>query len=208
MRLPDPFTDSVAPGFSEAILNEVDPIIKDPMPDGRVLKVSTASQYWTLTLSYPDLTEDEFAYLCGFLAETKRQRTSIDVLLPQYEKFSVTGDTSQTTVSSGQNGNTVTITDTQPLQGRPRLNSLFKLTGHSKVYKITSIHISPTTNTWTLGVYPDLALTTDGTQKPIFNSILLEMTLVEDKLPEENPSAEDGLYRGVTLGLREDVRSG
>lgn len=207
MRLPDPFTDSVAPGFSEAVLNEVDPLIKDPMPDGRVLKVSTATQYWTLTLAYPDLTEDEFAYLCGFLAETKRLKTNIEVLLPQYEKFSVTGDTALTAIAPGQNGNSVTITGASNLSGRPRLNSLFKLSGSSKVYRITNIDTDDA-DTWVLGVYPDLVITTDGSNKPIFNTILLEMTLAEDTLPEENPSVEDGLYRGVTLSLREDIRSG
>ncbi|CAL9969180.1 distal tail protein [Vibrio phage D51] len=206
MRLPDPFTSNVAPGFSSAILGDVDPQIQDPMSDGSVLRVNTASQYWTISLAYPDLTRDEFDFLVGTLAEAKRLREDIQVLLPQYEMFSVSGDTNSTNIAQGQTGTEITIGGTSALTGRPRINSLFKLSGCTKVYKITSF--TDLGGSWTLGVYPDLVETTDGTEKPQFNSILFNVVLIEPKLPNEDPSVEDALYRGVTLEFRENVQHG
>tara|TARA_Y100001956_G_C4101926_1_gene178058 strand:- start:85 stop:708 length:624 start_codon:yes stop_codon:yes gene_type:complete len=206
MRLPDPFTSAVAPGFNSAVLGDVDPQIQDPMSDGSVLRVNTATQYWTLSLTYPDLTRDEFDFLVGTLAEAKRLREDIQILLPQYENFSVGGEPNNTTIASGQSGSTITIGNASALTGRPRLNSLFKMSGCSKVYKITSIDING--STWTLGLYPDLVEITDGSEKPQFNTILFNMVLEEARLPDEDPSVEDGLYRGVSLDLRENVQHG
>lgn len=206
MRLPDPFTSSVAPGFNSAVLGDVDPQIQDPMSDGSVLRVNTATQYWTISLSYPDLTRDEFDFLVGTLAESKRRREDVQVLLPQYEMFSVSGDPSLTTVASGQAGSLITIGNTGSLTGRPRLNSLFKLSGCSKIYKITSI--SDNGGSWELGLYPDLVEVTDGSEKPQFNGILFNVVLVEASLPDEDPSVEDLLYRGVTLEFRENIQHG
>lgn len=202
MRLPDPFTLNVAPGFSEARLNEVDPKIRDEMPDGSVLKTTGAAQYWTLDIAYPDLFAEEFAIIMSALMEAKRTNSTIDVLLPQYENFRVTGDTSLCNVAPGQKGSTVVITGFSNLTGRPFTNDLFKLSGYSKVYKITSVVVAG--DNLTLTVYPELAHETDGSEKPIFNEILFEMSLAKDQLPEENPST-DGLYRGVEISLREQI---
>lgn len=206
MRLPDPFTSSVAPGFNSAVLGDVDPQIQDPMSDGSVLRVNTASQYWTISLAYPDLTRDEFDFLVGALAEAKRLREDIQILLPQYETFSVSGDTAATTIAQGQTGTQITIAGTEGLTGRPRINSLFKLSGCTKIYKITSF--TDLGSSWTLGLYPDLVETTDGTEKPQFNGILFNVVLVEPNLPSEDPSVEDLLYRGVALDFRENVHHG
>jgi hypothetical protein len=201
MRLPDPYVDLAAPGFSSAKLVDVDPYITDTMPNGTVLRTKVASQYWTLDLSYPDLTEDEFRIVQSTIAESKRLSTTIDVLLPQYEQYHVQGDASTANVSNGSNGSEVTITDINALTGTPRIGSLFKLSTHSKVYKITDVVIQ--SGTWKLSLYPNLAITTLNAS-PIFNNILLEMTLTNDSLPTEDVSV-DGFYRGVTIALREQL---
>ncbi|BAV81291.1 hypothetical protein [Vibrio phage VCPH] len=202
MRLPDPFTLSVAPGFSEARLSEVDPKLRDEMADGSVLKTQGASQYWKLDITYPDLFADEFAIIMSALMEAKRTGDTIDVLLPQHENFRVTGDTTLCNIASGQKGSQVVITGFSNLTGQPAIGDLFKLSGYSKVYKITTVQVAG--DNLTLTVYPDLAHETDGSEKPVFNEVLFEMILSNDQLPEENPST-DGLYRGVEFSLREQI---
>ena len=70
MRLPDPFTDAVAAGFSIAALKEVDPQLQDDMPDGTILRTHSAAPYWTLNLSYPDLFEEEFAPIIRIISRS------------------------------------------------------------------------------------------------------------------------------------------
>lgn len=204
MRLPDPFTDAAAAGFSTAVLREVDPQLQDDMPNGSVLRTNSAAPYWTLDLSYPDLFYEEFALLYGTLAESKRLNENIEILLPQYEKYRVTGDTTATRIASGFAGSEIVISNYSALTGRPNLNDLFQLTGSTKVYKISKVEIDNTQDTLTLGLYPRLSKTTTGTEKPVFNNILFSMVLADATLPAEDPST-DGLYRGVELSLRENV---
>lgn len=201
MRLPDPYVDNAAPGFSSAKLTDVDPYIRDDMSNGSVLKTKVAAQYWKLDLDYPDLTEDEFRILQSAVAEAKRQNSTIDVLLPQYEQYHVQGDVSTANVVDGSSGSQVTITDVNLLIGNPRVGDLFKLSNHSKVYKIVSTDIQP--GTWIISLYPNLAVTT-AAATPVFNNILFETTLASDTLPIEDVSV-DGFYRGVGLALREQV---
>lgn len=203
MRLPDPYVDHAAPGFSAAKLVDIDPYITDPMPNGTVLRTKVASQYWTLDLDYPDLTEDEFRIIYSALAEAKRQSDTIDVLLPQYEQYHVQGDTTTASVDDGSAGSEVTIQNVNALTGSPRVGSLFKLSNHSKVYKITAVDIQP--GTWKLSLYPNLAVTT-ASATPVFNNVLFEMTLGKDSLPAEDVSV-DGFYRGVSISLREQLHA-
>lgn len=207
MRLPDPFTDAAAAGFSTAVLREVDPQLQDDMPDGTVLRTNSAAPYWTLNLTYPDLFDEEFALLLGTLAESKRLNENIEILLPQYEKYRVNGNTALTSIASGAGGSEIVISNYSALTGRPYLNDLFQMTGGTKVYKITNVAIDTQADTMTLGLYPRLTQTTVGSEKPIFNNILFSMVLSEGTLPMEDPST-DGMYRGVEISLRENIIHG
>ncbi|CAM0005999.1 distal tail protein [Vibrio phage D239] len=207
MRLPDPFTDAAAAGFSTAVLKEVDPQLQDDMPDGTVLRTNSAAPYWTLNISYPDLFDEEFALLLGTLAEAKRLNENIEILLPQYEKYRVTGDTNATNIASGASGSEIVISNYSALSGRPYLNDLFQMTGGTKVYKISKVTIDTQADTMTLGLYPRLTKVTVGTEKPIFNNILFSMVLADGNLPMEDPST-DGMYRGVEIALRENIQHG
>lgn len=204
MRLPDPFVDNIAPGFTGARLTDTDPIIYDELPDGSVLRVRVASQYWGLELTYPELFYQEYAYMSSFLAEAKRTSNPIEVLLPQYENFRVRGDQTALTIASGQKGSEIVIGNMSAVTGRPYIGDLFKLSGGSKVYKITTVTEDSGTDTMTLGLYPDLAHTTVFQETPIFNGVLFEMTLQDDNLPDDDPDV-DGLYRGFVILLRENI---
>lgn len=199
MRLPDPYVDSNAPGFSTARLGDVDPYIRDDMSDGSVLRTKVAAQYWTLDLSYPDLTEQEYNILISALAEAKRTSSTVDVLLPQYERYNVQGDASTAIVADGSSGSTVVISAVTALTGLPKPGDLFKLSNHPKVYKITKVVNN--SSSWSLSLYPALATTTHNA-KPVFNNILFSTTLEGDNLPIEDVTLE-GFYKGINISLRE-----
>lgn len=201
MRLPDPYTNpDLCPGFETATLIDNDPMIRDEMPNGSVLEVKTASQYWGINITMPDLFPEEFYFLDAFISEYKRTGGYIEVLLPQYENFRVTGNITATTIASGQNGSTLHINNTGGLAGVPKPGDLFKLSTHAKVYKITTVTTTATTMTLTL--YPDLAITTSGVDKPVFNGILFRTKLMNgDSFSQELNN--NGMYTGITLNLRE-----
>lgn len=204
MRLPDPFTHPQYQGlgFESAILIDNDPMIRDELPNGSVLEVKSASQFYSMNITYPDLYPDEFAVLSSFILEYKRTRSFIDVMLPHYEVFRVQGSTAGTTIATGQKGNTLQIGNTGSLRGTPNPGDLIQLTTHPKVYKITSFQNNA--GVWTLGLYPDLMITTNGSEKPIFNGILFRTKLMNGDALQEEFTA-DGVYVGQALNLRESL---
>ena len=111
MRLPDPFTHPQYQGlgFETSVLIDNDPMIRDELPDGSVLEVKSAAQYYSINITYPDLYPDEYAVLSSFILEYKRTRSFIDVMLPNYEVFRVKGNPSVTSIPTGQKGNTIQI---------------------------------------------------------------------------------------------------
>lgn len=203
MRLPDPFTHpGIAQGFASLTLIDNDPMIRDEMPNGQVLETKTSAQYWGINIEYPDLFVNEFNFLSAFIGEYKRTGGYIDVLLPQYETFHIRGNTNGLTIPSGQAGSSIVINNilTAGIIGLPKPGDLFKLSNHYKVYKITVVNVSG--NQMALGLYPNLFITTNGTEKPIFSGILIQTKLMNGDSINENIN-NDGIYSGVTLSLRE-----
>lgn len=202
-RLPDPFTHpAYALGFQKVVVIDNDPITRDEMPNGTVKEVKMQSQYWGLQISYADLFENEFSFLDAFILEYKRTGGYIEVLLPQYEKFRVRGNISGMKVGAGASGSTVELTNITGVIGTPAPGDLFKLSAYPKVYKITSVNITPTK--WTINVYPDLANTTNGSELPVFNGILFRTKLMNGDSFQSDLSV-DGVYTGVSLDLRESL---
>ena len=204
MRLPDPFTHPQynGLGFDKATLIDNDPMIRDELPNGKVNEVKTATQYWGLNISYPVMFPDEYAVLSSAILEYKRTRGYLDVILPHYESYRVRGDANNCRIAAGQKGSTLVITNTGSLVGEPKPGDLFQLTTHPKVYKITSF--KNVAGVWTLNLYPDLLLTTNGSERPRFNGILFQTKLMNgDSFSEE--ITVDGVYDGVNLVLRESL---
>lgn len=202
-RLPDPFTNpEIALGFTSASLIDNEPLIRDELPNGKVLESKVSAQYWGIDISYPDMFPEEFKFLDAFVAEYKRTGGYIEVLLPQYENFRVRGNTATTSIPPGQKGSALTISGVNTLQGVPKPGDLFKLSSHPKVYKITVV-VNNGSN-WVLGLYPDLFTTTNGSEKPVFNGILFRTKLASGETLNNNQSI-DGVYTGVGLKLRESL---
>lgn len=204
MRLPDPYTNPEYSGlgFESVTLVDNDPMIRDELPNGKVVEVKISAQYWGINISYPDLFPDEYAFLDAFLLEYKRTATYIDVLLPQYEAFRVRGDTSTVNIPAGQKGSQLLMDSKGVLTGRPKAGDLFKLSNHPKVYKITGIKV--TGNTWALNLYPDLFITTTGSEKPVFNGILYRTKLMNGDSFGSTLNS-NGTYSGISLSLRESL---
>lgn len=204
MRLPDPYTNPEYPGLGFESVNVVDndPMIRDELPNGKVKEVKISAQYWGINISYPELFPDEYAFLDSKILEYKRTGDYLEVLLPQYEAFRVRGDTKSVTVPAGQKGSQIILNTNGTLTGLPKAGDLFKLSNHPKVYKITNFTSSG--NVWNLSLYPDLFITTTGSEKPVFNGILFRTKLMNADSFGSTLN-NNGTYSGISLSLRESL---
>ena len=204
MRLPDPYTNPELSGlgFESVNLIDNDPVIRDELPNGKVNEVKVSAQYWGINISYPELFPDEYSVLDAFILEYKRTGSYIDVILPQYEAFRVRGNTSLVSIPAGQKGSNITMDTKGLLTGTPKPGDLFKLSNHSKVYKITSFNKSG--NTWSINLYPDLFITTTGAEKPVFNGILFRTKLMNGDAFGSTLN-NNGTYSNISLNLRESL---
>jgi hypothetical protein len=201
IRLPDPFVNVEAPGFTSAPLASNQTLMQDFLTDGSVLQVKTGEHYWSTDITYPDLFPEEYAIIISAIDEAKRTGEYLDVYLPQVSSYRVGGSPSGTSIQAGSKGSSVTITGVNTLTGVPLAGDYFQLTGSSKkVYRITSVDTS-TDGVWTLNLYPDLQITTTGAEKPIFSNILFQMAITNWN--DVSNLNVDGLYVNVGLQLRE-----
>lgn len=201
MRLPDPFTHPELPGFESVTLIDNDTVTSDRMANNKVFEVRDVGQYWGISIPFPDLFPSEFAIIDTFIAEYKRTGGFIEVLLPQYELSTVRGDLTSAVIPLGQKGNTITMTIPN-LTGSPKLGGLFKLDSHYKVYKITKVEVQG--NTVTIGVYPDLFVTTNGSEKPVFNGVLIQTKAVGLE-KYKSTLTSDGMYEAFVLNFEEST---
>ncbi|QPB12127.1 hypothetical protein [Providencia phage PSTCR5] len=200
MRLPDPYTHpGLVPGFESVTLIDNDPVTKDRMANNQVFEVRTVSQYWGISIPFPDLFPKEFFLMDAFIGEYKRKGGFIEILLPQYETFGIRGDLANAKIPGGQKGNSLTM-NIPNLTGLPKVGGLFKLSSHYKVYKITSVTTNG--NNLTLGLYPDLATTTNGAEKPVFNGILFQTKPLQLETWKSTLTS-DGMYESFTLNFEE-----
>lgn len=203
MRLPDPFTHpGRAPGFQTAKLVDNNPLVRDQMPNGKVYEVHMAGQYWGVEVTYPDLYESEYRLIESFIQNYKRLGSFIDILLPQYQRFTVGGTPNNTTIPAGQSGSLITINNANMLSGTPREGDLFKLSTHPKVYRIVYMNLQG--NRWDLGLYPDLHIITNGSEKPVFSGITIQTKILNADSFGQALDA-DGMYTGLSLNLREAI---
>jgi hypothetical protein len=204
-RLPDPFTHpGVAPGFQTAPLVDSEPLLQDALPNGKVLEVITASQYWSVNITYQDLFEEEYRLVSSAILKAKNSDGVILLALPQYLNARVSGDFDAVTIAADQVGSQLVLGNTNQLTGRPFIGDLLQIRGQPKVYKIVDININTTDNTWTLELYPKLARQTTGSEKPEFNNVLFNMKLVGRSSITESLNA-DGVYTGVEFSFRESL---
>ncbi|AKY02259.1 hypothetical protein AEO54_269 [Vibrio phage vB_VorS-PVo5] len=203
IRLPDPFTHpDEAPGFLKAPLVDNEPILQDELPNGKVLQTKSSAQFWSVNITYPDLYELEYRLVSSAINEAKRTGEKLEIILPQYVNFRVTGDIDATNIAAGQKGSTIEITGTNVLEGAPYLGDLFKLSTHPKVYKITGFKRED--DKFILNIYPDLFIETTGNEKPVFNIVPLQVSLLGRDSITEDINA-DGMYESISYSFRESL---
>lgn len=201
MKLPDPINNPEAPGFSSSILQSVQPIIQDAMPNTKVLSVSSGEQYWKLTLGYSDLLKSEYNILSQQIDSTISKGEALEVWLPQYEDYNFKLNSYAITASTATSA---TFSKTG-MTGLPKVGNLIQFQNHKKVYRITEFQVGG--STITISFYPSLRVSVPNGTVAKFTGIYFNMEFMD----RSNPMTEvqynsDGYYgEGITLELRESI---
>lgn len=202
MRLPDPFTNSNAPGFLSVNITDNSTIIQDELPNNQVLQVDTGYHYWGININYDQLLPEEFEIIRSFCFKAKSTNSTIEVLLPQFENYKFVLDSY--TVKAGLSGNTIVITNVNSIKEQPIIGSVVKLSSHPKVYHITDYSYNSVSKEYTLGIYPKLAITTTGSETAILSAVLFT-TRFKDVNSLNQTLNSDNIYEEFTLQLREAI---
>lgn len=203
MRLPDPFTDSNAPGFLSVSISDNSSIIQDELPNNDVIQVDTGNQYWGINITYDSLLPEEYDIIRKFCFKAKATNSVIEVLLPQFENYKFVLDSY--TVKAGSSGNTIVITNVNSIKEQPIIGSVIKLSSHPKVYHITDYSYNSVNKEYTIGIYPNLAITTLGSETAQLSAVLFT-TRFKDVNQVTATLNSDNTYEGFTLQLREAIR--
>lgn len=202
IRLSDPLTNPSAPGFTKATLINNLPTYQDRLPGGKVYSLQGEAQYWGIILTYEDLIPDEISIIEADLLKGIINGNRFQVILPHLENYRVSGDTNTTTITAGQQGANLVISNYN-LTGIPKRGDIMSLSNHkNKVYKITSVNLTGTT--LTLGIFPNLVAVTTGLEKPIFNNVLFTL-VIDDPSAIQQTINETGLFDSFSLNLSEDI---
>jgi hypothetical protein len=202
MRLPDPFTDSNAPGFLSINITDNSTIIQDELPNNQVLQVDTGNHFWGINITYDQLLPEEFEIIRSFCFKAKVTNSTIEVLLPQFENYKFMLDSYS--VKAGLSGNSIVITNVNSIRDQPFVGSVIKLSSHPKLYHITDYSYNSTTKEYTLGIYPKLAITTTGSETALLSAVLFT-TRFKDVNSLTQTLNSDNVYEGFTLQLRETI---
>lgn len=199
MRLPNPYTNPNFPGFSSCAIHDNSVVIQDELTNNRVIQVSNGAQFYSLSLVYQDLLQDEYDMLVNFLAKVKRENSTIDVLLPQIENLTFKLNTY--TAKAGCMGNQLIIPNVTSISGNLRLNQYMQIGSHYKLYQVTGSSLQGTN--LVLDVYPDLFITTNGTEVVNFKTPVMTTRFVDPSKLTGTPLTTDGYYSSLSLELRE-----
>lgn len=202
MRLPDPFTDPLAPGFFGVTITDNSTIIQDELQNNKVIQVDTGGHYWGIEIAYDQLLPEEYEIIRSFIFKAKATNSTIEVLLPQFENSTFTLDSY--TVKSGLSGNSIVITNVTEINNQPVIGSIIKLQNHPKVYHITGYSYNSNTNEYTIDIYPKLARTTVSGDIAVINAVLFT-TRLQDANQLTSVLTTDNVYDTFSIKLRESI---
>lgn len=202
MRLPDPFTDSSWPGITSCLISDNTTYQQEELSDNTVIQVSTGDQFYSVALEYTDLLIDEYDKVMNFFAKVKSSNSYIEVMLPQLQNLGFS--LNSYLVDNGLKGNQLVLSGITNVTGSLKLNQYIQLSGHPKLYQVIDYSYNSATHKVTLGVYPDLFITTNNTTvnftTPMFRGRFKNMNGIEG-----SALTAEGYYNSIAFELRECV---
>lgn len=207
-RIPDPTTNPKGPGFTQASVLPVYPGMQHVLNSSSVVSVQVGGTYWEISVTFPDMTADEFLPLDIFLAGLQGAFSPFEIQLPQ---FANPKNGALTTPLAGvlqaAAGDTLVIYNWDNIGGSIVAGDMLKLSNSNKIYRILSTSIvvgGVNSGVATIKLNFPLAKAVTTIDKIQPNNILFRVKLKSSDVPASNLGS-NGLYKGFALGMRESI---
>lgn len=205
-RLPDPSFGGGPGWVSQQIIDNTPGMIHN-LNSGASVSVKFSGNYWTISLSYPQLTIAEMNTILPFLYSLQGAFTNFYVQSPLYVNPAAGAWAAvplANTVGQGTTSNEVDITGWAAAISAAGstlvVGDMIKFTDIKKIYLITGTSLNTDVMTLTLNADLTTAIST-STLEP--NDIKFRVR-IDGATPAFSINA-DGLYEGFTLKLRENT---
>lgn len=209
-RLPDPTTTPVGPGFTALGYTDNSAGLMHVLNTGGSVGVQYSGSYWTINISYPELTLQEASSFLAFLGTLGGGFKNFYVQLPMFVN-PATGawDTSTATkiaqgeLNMGASDREIVITNWSSRGGDISSGDMLKLTNSNKIYRVAKTSLLSNTMTLELNcpLLEPAKLATAGLEP---NNIKFRVRL-EGGFPEVK-FTNRGLYDPFSIQLRENIR--
>lgn len=207
-RLPDPYTNPLAPGFvGVKIANSVNGMVRE-LNSGATISVKLGEgSVWEIQLTYPEMTMTESGILFPFLNIVGGGFTNFYVMLPNARNPVSGAWTGGPTFAAGQitmgaASNQIVVSGWDSLGGDLDSGDYLKISNSNKIYRILETEYSAGTKTLTLDSDVRNSSTIPAASlEP--NDIMFRVRLVGQAPQEEIGS--DGTVAGITVRLKENI---
>lgn len=209
-RLPDPTTAPAGPGFLSVALTDNSTGLVHPLNTGGTVSVQYAGNYWSISISYPELTLEEAAPFIPVLDSLSGGFRNFYIQLPMHiNPRTGVWDTS-TAVKIAQGAITIGTTDREIVipawnlrGGNLSPGDMLKFTNSNKIYRISSASLVDNTMTLQLNcpILEPAKIPSAGLEP---NNIMFRVRMLGDPINMEFTSR--GLYNSFSISLRENIK--
>ena len=211
LRLPDPGTVPAGPGFTSISLSDNTPGLIHALNNGGVVSVRFSGSYWTMQVSYHELTLAEATPLLAMLSSVSGGFGKFYVQHPLYvkPKTGAWDESSSSKIALGSismvsgSSNRIQISNWSSRGGNFSVGDMLKFTNSHKIYQVVATSL--VANTMMLTLHCDVIETskipTAGFEP---NDIKFRVRLAEGTNLSMQFTSR-GLYEGFNLSFREDI---
>lgn len=207
-RLPDPGIDPLAPGFIAVSLKENSAGTRSKLNNGGSISVSFGGSYWTLELTYPEMTPQEEDYILPILTYLSSSKRPVYVQHPKYIEpksgawnVSTASARRDGAISMGSTANTIVVTGWGSRGGDLARGDMIKFTNSHKIYQVVDVSVSGSVATILLHC-PIIEPSKIATAGLYPNNIQFRMDLMDYSASELTTR---GLHEPITLNFEENI---
>lgn len=167
-------TYPTSPGFTSVGFTSREYNLSSTSLSGRVQVRSLGSQRFEFTASYPPMERSTFLPVQAFIASQRGMSETFTIVLPDISENSGTASGAILTSAAGAIGDTSIAID--GITGILKAGSVFKFTGHSKVYMVTADR----DGTGTLSFMPALTSAVSDNEALVYDNVPFTVRLAND----------------------------
>lgn len=208
LRLPDPTTTPAGPGFVAQMLQPVKTGLLHDLNNGGTVAVEYAGGYFTIDISYPELTVDEGNSFFPMLAYLTGGFTNFYVQLPTHVNpktgawdVSTASLRAEGAITLGVRDNEIVIPAWNTRGGNLSVGDAIKFTNSNKIYLVS--YISQVAETVTIGLNCSILekqkIPTAGLEP---NDIKFRVRMGNVQLPRITAR---GVYEAFSITLKENI---